>query len=75
MLGIFPFPTLIQFTVFLVGIQHCVTIVGKWVFDRNITFVLYLNFGVIEKIYANYCESKGGNGNKEVLKHIRFSPI
>ena len=33
-----PFPTLIQLIDFLGGIQHCVTVAGKWIFERNIYF-------------------------------------
>ena len=41
-LGISPYPTLVQLKYFLGGIQHCVTIVGKWIFDSNFTFALPL---------------------------------
>ena len=34
------FPTLLQLAGFFGGIQHCVTIVGKFIFDRNIPFAL-----------------------------------
>ena len=39
-----PFPTLIQFTYLLGGIQNYVIYVGKWIFDINITFALPLTY-------------------------------
>ena len=38
--GISPFPTLNQLKDFLGGIQHCVTVVGKLIFDSNFPFAL-----------------------------------
>ena len=35
-LDISTFPTLIKLKDFICGIQHCVTFVGKWIFDKNI---------------------------------------
>ena len=44
MLDIFPFPALIQLEDFLGGIQHCVTVVGNWIFDSNFPFaILFTN--------------------------------
>ena len=40
MLDISSFSTLIKLTDFLVGIQHCVTVLDKWIFDINIPFAL-----------------------------------
>ena len=37
-----PFQTLIQLNQFLDGIQHYVTVVGKWVFDSNVVFEITL---------------------------------
>ena len=44
--GISPFPTLIQLAEYLGDIQHCVTVVGKWIFNRSIPF-LFLSFVMI----------------------------
>ena len=42
LLSISPHKTLIQLKDFLGGIHHCVTVVGKWIFDSNFTFALPL---------------------------------
>ena len=43
LLDISPLTKLIQLTYFLGGIQHCVTVFGKWIFDSNIPFSLPIN--------------------------------
>ena len=40
LLGIYPYPAVIQLKEFLRGIHHCVTVVGRWIFDSNFPFVL-----------------------------------
>ena len=42
LLDIYQFPTSIQLKYFLGGIQHCVTVVGKWFFDSNFPFAIPL---------------------------------
>ena len=44
LIDIYLFPTLIQLTGVIGGIQNCIKIVSKWIFDRNIPFELPLNF-------------------------------
>ena len=44
LLDIFSFSALIQLTYSLGGIQHCVTVVDKWIFNGNINFALHINF-------------------------------
>ena len=38
MLEISPYPTLLQLKYFIDRIHHCVTVAGKWIFDRNYPF-------------------------------------
>ena len=40
LIEISPFTTLVMLKYFLGGIQHCITVVGKWVFDIDFTFAL-----------------------------------
>ena len=54
------------------GIQHCVTVVGKLIFDSNITFELPLTHEKLDWCCTNYDETKLINGYKRVLKAIRF---
>ena len=42
LLDISPYPTLSQLKHYLDGIQHCVTVVGDWIFDSHFTFALPL---------------------------------
>ena len=42
LIGIYLFPKVIQLKYFLGGVQHFVTVVGKWIFDGNISFVFPL---------------------------------
>ena len=42
LLDISLYKTLIQLKYFPGGIHHCVTVVGKWVFDSNFSFTLPL---------------------------------
>ena len=46
--GISPFPTLIQLAEYLGDIQHCVTVVGKCIFDNNIQFAPTLNYSGLD---------------------------
>ena len=41
-IDISPFPTLIQLKDFLGGVYHCVTVVGKWIFESNFPSALPL---------------------------------
>ena len=43
LLGISPYPALTQLKYFLGRIYHCVTVVGKWVFDSSFPFILPLS--------------------------------
>ena len=45
---------LIKFTGILGGVQHCITIFGKCIFDRNAPFVLPLNQEYID----DFCTDK-----------------
>ena len=71
---IYLFPTLIKLTYFLGGIQMCVAAVGKYIFDKNIVFVLPLTFDEMGFWCTNNDEPRGSNGCKGWLKGIRFSP-
>ena len=42
LIDISPFPIPNKLTYFLGGIQHCVTVVGKCIFDRNVLFLVPL---------------------------------
>ena len=42
LIDIYMFQILIQLKEFLGGIQHCFTVVGRWIFDSNIPFSLPL---------------------------------
>ena len=48
LIEISPHPKLIKFTYFHGCIKHCVTVVGRWIFDSNITFVLPLSWYELE---------------------------
>ena len=68
-----PYPTLILLKYFLGDIQHCVTVVGKWIFDSNFPFAVPL-----AKDNLSYCciddnETEVMNGYKLLLKLIRLS--
>ena len=43
-----PIPIFIQLKYFIGGVKHCVTVVGNWVFDSNITFALPSPFSHID---------------------------
>ena len=53
-----PFPTLIQLIYFLGGIQHCVTVAGKWIFERNIYFLFPLKHDNLDYYCNSYDETK-----------------
>ena len=72
LLCISPFPTLIQFKYLIGGIQHCVTVVSKWVFDSNFPFALPLTCVDMDYCFTNDNETKVINGYKVLLKAIRF---
>ena len=48
LLDISEFPTLIYLTDFIGGTQNCVIVVGKWIFDKNISFALPLTLYELE---------------------------
>ena len=48
LIDISTFTTLIQLTEFLGSIQHCVTSVGKWLFESSIPFSLPITFDKLE---------------------------
>ena len=68
MLNIYPFTTLNQLTEFLGSVQNFVTVVGKWVFDRNILFVIPLTSDKLDYCCSNDDKTKGANGYKGILK-------
>ena len=67
---IYTFTALIKFEDFLDGIQHCVIVVGKWIFDSNINFALPLICDDLDYCCTNDDEEKEMNGYKVVLKAI-----
>ena len=50
LLDISTYPTLIQLKDYLDGVHHCVTFIGKWIFDSNFIFALPL-----KKENLDYC--------------------
>ena len=48
LVDISPYQTLIQLKFFIGGIHHCVTVVGKWIFDSDFTFALPLTKGNLD---------------------------
>ena len=74
LLEIFPYPTLIQLKDFLGGVHHCVSVVGKCIFDSNFTFDLPSTRENVDFCCINDNETKGMNGHKGLLKVIKFSP-
>ena len=74
-LDISPFPKLVMLKEFLDGIHHCVTDVGKCIFNINCTFA-----PPPTQYNQGYCciidnEKKLTNGYKVVLKSVMFTPI
>ena len=69
---IYPFPTLIQLAECFGGIQHCITVIGKCIFENNIMFALPLTHDYLEYLYNDENETKGMNGYKLLLKAISF---
>ena len=57
---------------FLGGIQHFVTVVGKWIFDSNFNFALPLTSNELCYCCTTDNETKLMNGNKVVWKSNRF---
>ena len=55
---------------FLDGIQYCVTVVGKLVFDSNIPVVLPLTREKIDYCCTNGDKTKGKNSYKGVLNFV-----
>ena len=74
MLDISTFPTVTQLTYFPGIIQHCVTVVGKCIFDSNIPFDLSLTCDNLDLCFTTDDETKLMNGSKGVLKYIRLFP-
>ena len=72
LIEISPFPKPIQLKEFLGDIQQCVTVVGKCIFDSNITFDLPITCNDLDYCCTNYNKTKVMNGFKRVLKAIRF---
>ena len=74
LLDTYKFTTLIELTESIGGIHYCVTVVGKWIFYRNITFYLPLTHDYLDYCCTNDEESKGMNGYKVLLKSIVLFP-
>ena len=73
LLDIYPYPTLIQLKDCLGGIYHCVTVVGKWIFDSTFPLTLPLTKEKIDYFCINDNEKNRMNGYKGVLKEFRIS--
>ena len=71
-IDIYPFPTLIQLTEFIGGVQHCVTVVGKSIFDRNNILSLPFACDDLEYCWNNF-DIFLMNVLKGVLKILGFS--
>ena len=52
------YPTLIQLKYFLGRIHHCVTVVGKFIFDSNFCFALLLTKDNLDYCCINMNEKK-----------------
>ena len=61
----YPYPTLIHLKESLGRIHHCVTVVGKWIFDSNFTFSLPIN-----KENLDYCCINENEKSNEWLQSI-----
>ena len=61
-------------TEFLGGKKDCATVVGKWIFNRNVPFTLTLTRDNMDYCCTNYYETRVINGYKLVLKKIIFIP-
>ena len=72
LIDILPHPKLIQLKYFLGGMHHCVIVLGKWIFDSNVYFVLPLTIENLKYCCINDDEPKGINVYKVVLKAIRL---
>ena len=59
-------------TYFIDGIQHCVTVVDKWIFEINNLFTLPLTRDEIDCCVTNDDKAKKVNGYKGVLKYSMF---
>ena len=66
---------LVQLKKSLGGIQHCVTVLGKCIFDSNNPFAIPLTHDDLDYCFTNNNKTKEMNGYKKLLKAIRFSPI
>ena len=64
------FPTLFNLTYFLGGIQHCVSVVGKFILNSNILFLIPVTHDNMDYFYTNDDETKVINCYKSVLKNI-----
>ena len=53
------FSTLIHLADFLGGIQKCVTVVSKWIFDKNIAFALSLTCNDMDNCFTTDAENLG----------------
>ena len=72
MLRISTYPALIKFKDHLDGIHHCVTALGKWIFDSKFTFAFPLTKENLDYCCINYNETKLMNGYKGVSKVNMF---
>ena len=53
LLGISPYPELIKLKDSLDGINHCVAVVGKWVFSTNFPFGISLTQDMLDFCFIN----------------------
>ena len=53
-----PYPTVIQLKYYLDGIQHCTTIVDKWIFDRIFPFAPPLTKEILDYCCNTYDEKR-----------------
>ena len=56
----------------LSGVKHCITIIGKWVFDRNVLFELPINHKYIDNFWIEQDKPNEINGYKGVMKYVRL---
>ena len=64
LLDIYPYTTLIQLTYFLCGSHHCVTVVGKWIFDSYVLFHFLSQNKIWTTVSLTITKKKGTNGYK-----------
>ena len=72
LLVVSPYPTLIHLKYYLGGIHHCVSVIGKWIFDSNLPFALTPTKENFDYCFINDNKIKSMNVYKGVLKEMIY---